>query len=380
MAEKPDYYTLLDVPRDADAAALKKAFRKRAMEVHPDRNQSPGAEDQFKLVNEAYAVLSNPESRARYDQFGHEGPGRVDPFSGGAGGINPDDLRDMFGGDLFEQFFGGFFRNATRSGARHGRDITVDLELSLEDVAKGGEKTVEFRRPGPCTTCSGSGARPGSAPQTCGTCGGAGRVRVQHGFIAMVQGCPHCGGQGKVVTDPCGSCRGSGLTEEQVTIKAPLPAGLETGHKLRLDGEGAHGKQGGLPGDLYLRIKVKEHPFFTRKDADLVCEVPISFVQAALGASVEVPTLEGKAQVKVPAGTQSGKTLRLRNRGLPLVGTRGHGDQLVRLQVETPVHLTSRQKELLEEFERIAAAERGDGEHAEPRRRSFLDKLKAVFE
>lgn len=383
MAEKPDYYTLLGVPRDADAAALKKAFRARAMEVHPDRNSAPDAEAQFKQVNEAYAVLSDPEKRARYDQYGHEGPGRVDPFSGG--GINPDDLRDMFGGDLFEQFFGGFFRNATRAGARHGRDITVDVRLSLEDVAKGGEKTVEYRRPGPCALCSGSGARAGTMPQACRTCGGAGRVRVQAGFIAMVQGCPECAGQGKVVVDPCGACRGSGLTEEVVTIKAPLPPGLETGHKLRLDGEGAHGRQGGLPGDLYLRVEVAEHPFFNRKEADLICEVPISIAQAALGASVEVPTLEGKAQVKIPAGTQSGKTMRLKGRGLPRVGGRGQGDQLVRLQVETPVKLTARQKELLEEFERIAraahATEHGDeGDHGEPRRKSFLDKLKAMFD
>lgn len=380
MSEKPDYYELLDVPRDADAATIKKAFRKKAMETHPDRNPAPEAEEAFKRVNEAYATLSDPDNRAHYDRYGHGGPSR-DPFSGG--GMNPEDLRDVFGGDVFEQLFGSFFRHATRSGAAHGRDIVLDVELTLEEVAHGGERTVQFRRPGPCRSCDGTGAEVGSAPQACERCGGAGRVRVQRGYIAMVQTCPSCRGEGKTISTPCKSCRGSGLAEEQVSLTAPLPAGLADGHKLRLEGEGARGRRGGLAGDLYLRISVTPHPFFERDGSDLICEVPLGFPQVALGAQIEVPTLEGKVQMKVPAGTQSGQVLRLKGKGLPRVEGRGRGDQMVRLQVETPVELTARQRELLEEFERICAerAEREGGAlHTEPKRRSFLDKLKSLFE
>ncbi|MCA9543833.1 MAG: molecular chaperone DnaJ [Myxococcales bacterium] len=378
MAEKLDYYELLGVPRDVDAAELKKAFRQLALQYHPDRNDAPDAEEKFKQINEAYAVLSDPQKRAHYDRFGHEGPAAGgNPF---AGGINPDDLRDIFGGDLFGELFGSFFggMGATRRGARHGRDIVVDLTLSLNEVALGGDRKVSFTRPGRCKPCDGSGAAPGSRPVTCSTCGGAGKVRVAHGFIQMVQGCPDCGGRGQSIGTPCGDCRGSGLATEEVSITLPVPPGVATGHKLRLDGEGGHGRNGGHPGDLYVRIQVTDDPFFVREGDDLVCEVPVSFPQVALGASIEVPTLEGKAQVKVPAGTQSGKVLRLRGKGLPKVRGGGRGDQLIRLQVETPSRLSARQRELLEELEQIEADEKG--ESVQPRRKGFLDRLKEWFD
>ncbi len=377
MSEKPDYYDLLGVDRDVDADALKKAYRKQALRFHPDRNpDDPEAEERFKQVNEAYAVLSDAEKRRLYDQYGHEAPGGFggNPFQGG--GINPDDLRDMFGGDLFEQLFGAFFR---RSPVRHGRDVQVPLEVTLEQVAEGGDAELIFHRQGQCKTCSGSGSRPGTQPERCETCGGLGQVRVARGFLSMVQSCPTCRGDGVQITDPCESCHGHGMLDEEVSITLPIPPGIATGHKLRLDGEGHAGRRGGMGGDLYVVVQVGEHPFFERSGDDLVCEVPIGFPQAALGGTIEVPTLGGKARVKVPAGTQSGKTLRLRGKGLPGVRGRGTGDQLVKLQVETPSRLTDRQKELLEEFERISFEEAGK-EPPEPRRKSFLDKLKELFD
>ena len=377
MSDKADYYELLGVARDVDPDALKKAYRKQALRFHPDRNpDDPEAEERFKQVNEAYAVLSDAEKRKLYDQYGHDAPGGFggNPFQGG--GINPEDLRDMFGGDLFEQLFGAFFR---RSPVRHGRDVQVPLEVTLEQVAEGGDVDLVFHRKGRCKTCSGSGSRPGTRPARCDTCGGLGQVRVARGFLSMVQTCPACNGDGYVVTDPCESCHGQGMVDEEVAITLPIPKGIATGHKLRLDGEGHAGKKGGMAGDLYVVVQVAEHPFFERSGDDLVCEVPISFPQATLGGTIEVPTLGGKARVKVPAGTQSGKTLRLRGKGLPGVRGRTTGDQLVKLQVETPSRVTDRQKELLEEFERISFEEAGK-EPPEPRRKSFLDKLKELFD
>ncbi len=378
MAETLDYYELLGVARDADAETLKKAYRKQALQYHPDRNSEPGAEDRFKQINAAYAVLSDPDKRAHYDRFGHEGPGLGAGGNPFAGGINPDDLRDIFGGDVFSELFGSFFGGIPRRDARHGRDVALDLALTLREVADGGDHSVSFRRPGRCQTCAGSGARPGSSPVTCDTCSGQGKVAVSHGFIRMVQGCPACQGSGRVIADPCGDCRGSGVAAEEVTVTLPVPPGVATGQRLRLVGEGAHGKGGGQPGDLLVRIMVKPDPFFERDGDDLVCEVPISFPQAALGASVAVPTLDGKAKVKVPAGTQSGKVLRLRGKGLPRLRGMGRGDQLIRLHVETPSRLSPRQRELLEAFEQISLEEAG--EHPEPRRKGFLDKLKEWFD
>lgn len=372
MSTKQDYYELLGVARDADAATLKKAFRQLAIQLHPDRNSAPDAEDRFKEINEAYAVLSDPEKRSRYDRFGHEG------MSARAPGPAEADLRDVFGGDLFEQLFGGMFRRAGRPGAQHGADIKRPLELTIEDIARGVEKSIRFRRPAPCATCDGSGAHRDHPPVTCQSCGGMGRVRVQQGFIPMIAACPTCRGEGRIVRHPCPSCRGAGTVEEEVTLKVPVPPGLAVGHTLRLDGEGGHGVRGGQPGDLYLVVREIPHAFFERDGNDLVCEVPISFPQAALGAAISVPTLDGKSRIKVPPGTQSGRTLRLKGKGLPAVEGRGMGDQVVRLQIETPEHLTPRQRELLEELDGLL--ESTEEERAQPRRRSFLDKLKELFD
>lgn len=375
MAEKRDYYELLEVPRDADAATLKKAFRKLAIQYHPDRNDAPEAEEQFKEINEAYAVLSDASKRAQYDRFGHAsanmGAGGA-PFSGG--GFDPGMFRDVFG-DRFEEMFGAFFSQRTQGGARHGQDIETELELTLEEVAEGGNRSVHFLRSADCEHCDGSGARPGSQVQACATCGGQGRVRVARGFIQMVQTCPHCRGEGETITDPCPKCRGRKRVKEKVSFDIMVPPGVTEGNKLRVDHKGEPGLKGGLPGDLYVRIAVADHPFFERDGDNLVCEVPISFPQAALGATIKVPTLSGTARVKVPAGTQSGKTLRLRGKGLPVVQSRRMGDQMVRLQVETPTRLTDEQRSLLEQFEVLS----GGSELTEPRRRSFLDKLKELF-
>jgi|JI10StandDraft_1071094.scaffolds.fasta_scaffold167632_2 molecular chaperone DnaJ len=373
MSTRRDYYEVLGVPRDADAAALKKAFRALAIQFHPDRNSAPDAEDRFKEINEAYAVLSDPQKRSVYDRMGHEG------LRGGGPAPSEADLRDVFEGNLFEQLFGRAFRQASRPGARHGEDVKLPLDLTLEEVAKGLEKEVRFRRAVSCSTCSGSGAHRDHPPVTCTTCGGQGRVRINQGFLPLITACPHCRGEGRVIRVACPSCRGAGTTEEEVTLKVPVPPGLANGHTLRLDGEGGHGLRGGQPGDLYLVVREVPHPFFERDGDDLVCEVPISFPQAALGAPISVPTLDGKARIKVPAGTQSGRTLRLKGKGLPAVQGRGQGDQVVRLQIETPEHLTPRQIELLEEFEKTLEA--GESEDkAAPRRKSFLDKLKELFD
>lgn len=373
MASKRDYYEVLGVSRDVDAAALKKAFRQLAIQFHPDRNNAPDAEERFKEINEAYAVLSDPEKRSVYDRFGHDG------LKGRGPAPSEADLRDVFGGDVFEQLFGRIFRQASRPGARHGQDVKLPLDLTLEEVAKGLEKEVRFRRAAPCATCDGVGAHRDHPPIPCSTCGGQGRVRINQGFLPLITACPHCRGEGRIIRQPCPTCRGAGTVDEEVTLKVPVPAGLANGHTLRLDGEGGHGVRGGLPGDLYLIVREVPHPFFERHGDDLVCEVPISFPQAALGAHISVPTLDGRARIKVPAGTQSGKTLRLKAKGLPAVQGRGHGDQIVRLQVETPEQLTPRQQELLEEFEKTL--EHGETEdQAAPRRKSFLDKLKQLFD
>ncbi len=360
---------MLGVAKDVDAAALKKAFRALALQHHPDRNDAPDAEDKFKEINEAYAVLSDAEKRARYDRFGHEAPGGFgDPFAG----MRQGDLRDMFGGDVFEQLFGGFFR---RGNARHGKDIHVELELTLEEVLEGPEKDIEFRRPAPCNGCEGTGAKEGTALESCDTCGGRGRVRMSAGFISMVQECPDCRGKGRTILEPCAECHGKGLVQEAGRLRVRIQPGVSEAQRLRVEREGAYAKGRGIPGDLIVHLKTAEHPFFEREGADLHCEVPISFPQATMGASLEVPTLTGKAKVKVPAGTQSGKTLRLRGKGLPHPGNRGRGDQLIRLQMETPSALTKRQKELLAEFESIS-----EGQEGQPRRKSFMDKLKDLFD
>ena len=372
MSEKRDYYEVLDVGRSADAASLKAAFRKLAIKYHPDRNSEEGAEDKFKEINEAYAVLSDPDKRAAYDRFGHSASnGMGDPFSGG---FRQEDFRDIFGGDVFEQLFGQFFR---RSGVQHGQDIQIPLEVSLETVSEGSDYTLTYRRKAPCVTCGNSGCQPGTQAIRCGLCGGIGQVRVNRGFMSLAQSCPDCTGLGSTIPNPCKDCRGEGVATQEVSLEITIPSGIGTGQKLRLDGEGHHGARGGQAGDLFVVLTVTEHPFFRREDDNIVCEVPVSFAQMALGTRIDVPTLKGRAKVKIPAGTQSGKMLRLRGKGLPNVRGAGTGDQLVKLNMETPTRLNSEQRAYLEQFESVFGTETGV---AEPRRRSFMDKLKEFFD
>ncbi len=341
---KADYYETLGVARDADADTLKKAFRQLALKWHPDKNDSPEAEEKFKEINEAYAVLSDPEKRAAYDKFGHEGPQmRGDPT---AGARYNENLRDIFGGDLFEQLFGGAFRQRR---PKRGRDIEANVSLTLEEVASGVDKKITITRSELCSSCGGSGA---SETRRCTACGGQGRVRVSAGFIAIMQDCPRCGGRGEEIVQACSACHGEGKSRKKVEITVPVPKGVETGQRLRLDGEGEPNAQG-LNGDLYVLIDVKQHDVFERDGDDLKCTVPVHFSDLVLGAQVEVPLLGGQAKLKVPAGTDSGKVFRLRGKGLTnLQGT--HGGLLATIQASTPKKLSPREKELFEELRSLS--------------------------
>jgi molecular chaperone DnaJ len=370
---KRDYYEVLNVPRDADPAELKKAYRTLAFQYHPDRNpDDPDAEERFKEASEAYAVLSDAEKRRAYDRFGFEGVG-----AGGAGGF-PDfgDLGNF--GDVFNDLFGDLF--GARAGRRaHGRrqrgaDLRYNLEIDLADVLTGTEAQVQIPKMRTCTTCTGSGARPGTRPETCGRCRGTGQVVLQQGFFRISRPCEACAGAGEIVRERCPECRGSGRSEALQSIKVKVPAGIEEGMRLRLQGEGEAGVAGGTPGDLYVVIGIRRHPLFEREGRDLHCQVPISFAQAALGDEIEVPTLEGKVTMRVPEGTQTGKVLRLRGKGLPSVRTSTRGDELVSIFVEVPTRLTKRQRELLQEF----AAE--SGTDVSPVTKGFLEKLRDLFE
>jgi molecular chaperone DnaJ len=366
---KRDYYDVLGVSRDAGAEDLKKAYRKLALKYHPDKNPDDRAtaEDRFKELSEAYQVLCDPERRAQYDRFGHaafEQDGAGFPFGG---------FDDIIG-DLFGDFFGTGRSRGGRSRARRGDDLQYRLELSFEEAARGCERTLAFARMHRCDTCSGSGAKPGTSPTTCTQCRGSGQLRLQQGFFSIAKTCGYCNGRGTVVKTPCPTCDGSGATERNHTLSVKVPPGVDVGSRLKLRGEGEPGQGGGPSGDLYVVIDVEAHPLFQRDGVDIVCDVPISFVQAALGTEMEVPTLDGSAKVKIPAGTQSGHVFRLRGRGIPQLGGYGTGDQLVRVAVETPRKLSARQRELLEEFARVS------GEDVHPRTKSFLDKVKSILE
>lgn len=368
---KRDYYEVLGVGREASAAEIKSAYRKLALQYHPDKN--PGdheAEEKFKEASEAYACLSDPEKKAKYDRFGHQG----NPFGEGfgAGGF------EGFGGfgDIFSDIFGDVFGGAggaRRRGRHRGEDLRIDKTLTFEEAAFGTELELEFARHQPCGTCHGSGAKPGTSPQTCKLCGGSGAQRFSQGFFAVSRTCPACEGEGKVVVDKCGTCHGSGKTRTQAKVSVKVPAGVDTGTRMKLTGEGEPGPPGGVPGDLYLVLDVEEHPIFVRDDKDIYCEIPISFAQAALGGSIEVPTLDGKVQMQLPAGTQTGKVFRLRGKGVPALHGYGRGDQRVRVVVETPTSLTKKQRELLEAFAQEA------GEDSHPQGKSFLGKVKDLF-
>lgn len=369
MAAKRDFYEVLGVSRDASPEAIKKAYRKLAMQLHPDRN--PGdkhAEERFKEATAAYQVLSDPERRARYDRFGHAafeqgaGPGGFDFGSG---------FEDIFS-DIFGEFFGGGRRSRTR--ARRGEDLRYDLEIEFEQAVFGAEKTISIPRLAECTACHGQGTKGGAPRATCHACGGAGQVRFQQGLFSIAKTCGQCRGQGTVVHDPCRSCHGNGLVRTTETLSVRIPPGVDTGSRLKLRNKGEAGSNGGGPGDLYVVLRVKEHPLFVRDGNDIVCEVPVSITQAALGAELEVPTLRGKKKLKIAAGTQSGSVMRMKGEGVPDVRGYGQGDQLVRVVVETPRKLTARQRELLEEFARIS------GEEVHPMSKGFFDKVKEIFE
>ncbi len=372
MAQR-DYYEILGVSRNASEAEIKKAFKRLAMKYHPDRNPDDKvAEEKFKEAKEAYEVLSDPQKRSAYDQFGHAG---VDPAGmGGAGFGAGASFSDIFG-DVFGDIFGAGARGGTR--AYRGRDLRYNLELSLEEAVRG--TTVKIRIPtlAVCDECGGSGARKGTRPVTCSTCGGHGQVRMQQGFFSLQQTCPRCHGTGKIISDPCPACYGHGRVEKHKTLSVKVPAGVDSGDRIRLSGEGEAGEHGGPPGDLYVHISVKPHPIFQREGDDLHCEVPVSVVTAALGGELEVPTLDGRVKLKVPPETQSGRLFRLRGKGVRSVRSGAAGDLICRVVVETPVNLTKRQKELLRELGESLEA---DGVNHSPRAASWLDGVKKFFE
>ena len=377
---KRDYYEVLGVNKNASAAELKKAYRRLAMKYHPDRNTGDtgdGAEEKFKEAKEAFEVLNDEQKRAAYDQFGHAG---VDPsMGGGPGGFHggSGNFSDIFG-DVFSDIFGGGGRGpGGGSRANRGADLRYNLEMTLEDAVNG--KDVKIRVPTfvICEACNGSGAKKGSSPQACGTCHGQGQVRMQQGFFSVQQTCPTCHGKGTVIKDPCGSCHGQGRVQEHKTLSVKIPAGVDTGDRIRLAGEGEAGENGGPPGDLYVQVNVKQHDIFTREGEHLFCEVPIPFTAAALGGEMEVPTLGGKVKLKIPEGTQTGKMFRMRGKGVkPIRGTTP-GDLLCRVIVETPVKLSEAQKDILRQFEESVG---GQGSKHSPNSTSWVDGVKKFFD
>jgi molecular chaperone DnaJ len=365
---KRDYYEVLGVNRDAPDDELKKSYRRLAMKFHPDRNpDNPKAEEHFKEAKEAYEILSDPNKRSAYDQYGHAG---VDPSAGGGAGFSG--FADAFG-DIFGDIFGG---GRGRSNVYRGADLRYNLEISLEEAARGTETKIRIPALEECETCHGTGAKPGTQPVSCPTCGGHGQVRMQQGFFSIQQTCPKCHGSGRIVPTPCATCHGAGRVKKHKTLSVKIPAGVDEGDRIRLSGEGEAGTNGGPPGDLYVVIHISQHAVFTRDHNDLHCEMPISITTAALGGEIEIPTLDGSAKIRIPAETQTGRIFRLRGKGIKGVRSAQHGDLMCHVVVETPVNLTARQRELLQELEEISAAE--DGQH-NPRAKSWMDKVKEFF-
>ncbi|ACJ27993.1 DnaJ central region:Heat shock protein DnaJ:Chaperone DnaJ [Shewanella piezotolerans WP3] len=370
---KRDFYEVLGVGRDASEREVKKAYKRLAMKFHPDRN--PGdkeAEASFKEVKEAYEILTDSDKKAAYDQFGHAG---VDPNRGG-GGHGGADFGDVFG-DVFGDIFGGGRRGGGQRQAARGSDLRYNLELSLEEAVKGLSKELRIPTLVACEPCDGSGAKKGSKPTTCGTCHGQGQVQMRQGFFAVQQACPTCHGRGKIIKDPCNKCHGEGRVEKSKTLSVKIPAGVDTGDRIRLSGEGEAGEFGAPPGDLYVQVSVREHAIFQRDGNNLYCEVPISFSKAALGGEIEVPTLDGKVNLKIPTETQTGRMFRMRGKGVKSVRSHAVGDLLCKVVMETPVNLNERQKELLREFEETLT---GQSKKHSPKAEGFFDGVKKFFQ
>jgi len=374
---KRDYYEVLGVSRNASEAELKKAYRRAAQKHHPDRNpDDKQSEENFKECKEAWEVLSDSQKRAAYDQFGHAG---VDPSMGAGGGPGAGGFGGGFN-DIFGDVFGDIFGAGRGGGGQRvyrGSDLRYNLELSLEDAVSGTEVKVRIPTQVTCTECKGSGARKGSSPTQCTTCGGRGQVRMQQGFFSVQQTCPHCRGSGSIITDPCHKCHGKGRVSEHKTLSVKVPAGVDTGDRIRLAGEGEAGESGGPPGDLYVQIQVMEHPIFVRDENNLYCEVPISFATAALGGELEVPTLKGRVNLKIPSETQTGRMFRMRGKGVKPVRGGPVGDLICKVKVETPVNLTRKQKDLLREF--TGDMEEGGSRHS-PQASSWMDGVKKFFD
>jgi len=373
---KRDFYEILGVPRTASAEELKKAYRSKAKELHPDRNSdNPTAEAQFKEVNEAYDTLKDADKKAAYDRYGHAA------FEGGrgpGGGAGQGDFASAFS-DVFEDLFGDFMggrggAGGGRSRAQRGSDLRYNLRVSLEDAYNGIQKTINVPASVACDVCRGTGAEGGAEPVTCPTCSGMGKVRAQQGFFTVERTCPTCAGMGQIIKNPCRACGGAGRTEKERALSVNIPAGVETGTRIRLAGEGEAGMRGGPSGDLYIFIEVKDHQIFQRDSVHLFCRVPITLATAALGGEVEVPTIDGgKSRVKVPAGSQTGKQMRLRAKGMPALRGGGAGDMVIELAVETPVNLTARQKEILREFDTLSTENNPEGS-------SFFSKVKGFWD
>lgn len=370
---KRDFYEVLGCGKDAQDDKLKKAYRRLAMKYHPDRNQdNPEAEAQFKEAKEAYEILSDPQKRAAYDQFGHAG---VEAGQAGQGFGGGEAFSDIFG-DVFGDIFGGGSRRG-RSQVFRGADLRYDLELSLEQAVSGDSIDIDVPTQVECEPCEGKGAAPGTEPAPCNTCGGAGQVRVQQGFFSIQQTCPACKGTGTVIETPCRTCNGRGRVRKVKTLSVKIPAGVDSGDRIRLAQEGEAGRNGGPAGDLYVDISVKSHPIFERDGRDLSCDVPIGFAAAVLGSTVEVPTLDGQVAFKIPPETQSGRIFRLRGKGVKSVRVNGVGDLFCRVQIETPVKITEEQRNLLTQFD--ASIQAGGSRHS-PRARTWLDGVKKFFE
>ncbi|MGB0704996.1 MAG: molecular chaperone DnaJ [Paracoccaceae bacterium] len=372
---KRDYYEVLGLSKGASADEIKKGYRRKAKELHPDRNTSdPSAESKFKEANEAYDVLKDPERKAAYDRFGHAA---FEGGMGGGGGQRQGDFSSAFSDvfdDLFGDFMGGGQRGGGRSRASRGSDLRYNLEISLEDAYSGLQKSINVPTSVQCSPCNGSGAAGGSEPSTCPTCSGMGKVRASQGFFTVERTCPSCSGMGQVISNPCPSCGGQGRSNKDRSLSVNVPAGVETGTRIRLSNEGEAGLRGGPAGDLYIFIEVREHKIFQRDGNSLFCRIPVSMSGAALGGDIEVPTIDGgRSRVKIPAGSQSGRQMRLRGKGMPSIKSAQKGDMFIEIAVETPVNLTSKQRELLREFEALS-------EDNNPETKSFFSSVKSFWD